>query len=125
MKREISNRFFLAPQEALVVEDLMSPAWQKPSGAPEFSCKSKILFEQSISRDDNGAVWTVTLRAVTDDESVMQYAGSRMLVGIYLTDGSFIRVGNEEDAPVLDITPYETGLYSLSVSFKATRPYIL
>lgn len=123
---EFSTHFCLVEPSKFDRELLLTGArLGKPESADEFSCKGKVLFEQSPSTDDDGTVWNQTFRAVTDDPRVLRYNGTRQLLGIYLTDGSIRFLGNADDAPLLTVTPYEMGMYSVSASFKSLSPVVL
>lgn len=124
--REISTHFCLVEPSAFSRESLLTGAsLTLPAGAVKIACKGKVLFEQSPSTDDDGVVWNQTFRAVTDDERAMTYNGTRKMIGVYLTDGSIVYLGNADDAPLLTVTPYEAGMFSFSASFKALDPVVL
>lgn len=115
--REISNHFVLIRDNQIAPSLLMGENIAVPSGAREFSCTSRIIFDQAPASSDAGSSWTKTFRGVTPDRSVLDFDGCKAYIGFYLTDGSIKIIGDVYGVPVVRATPH-CGAYVVETTFQ-------
>lgn len=118
--REFSTHFAIIPEDQIHSALMMGENVALPSGAREFSCTSKIIFDQSPAESESGKSWTQTFRAVTKDPEVQKYDGTKACIGVILTDGDVKIIGGAFGVPVIKVTPY-TGTYVVDATLQTPR----
>lgn len=120
--KELSTHFCIIRPELIRANLALKENIGKPAKSPEFLCTQKILLEQEPSEDEAGTKWIQSFRAVTKDNSVRSFDGSRQYLGLYLTDGSLRIIGSATDAPLITVTPAEGDVYVVSANFESVSP---
>lgn len=124
MTTSITSHFAVIPP-ALVSEYIrFQPLNFLPVGAVEFVASGRISFDQTPEDSESGLSFRQELSLTTMNEGLRHYAGCRMYVAFYMSDGSIRMVGSPSSAPLLKITPY-SGALKLEVSFDSPSPLVL